>query len=195
MQYRITQRWLKASASAAVLVAAQLVAVASASAADLYNTYPPARSGSAYDDPRYADLYGTPPPRHEAPYKPSYEYRQEYRHEYRHEYRDRHPVPSEPVYRDRQPNQYSEVHPRHRAYSAGPGCLQKDEISLNLERDGWRDFHDPQVIDRGTAFVKARRHGRTFQLKLDRCSGDIIAARPVDHRGPYADYERPYRTY
>lgn len=189
------QSWLRASVLAVAVMGANVVAdvvtVGSASAADLYNTYPPPRTGSAYDDPRYADLYGTPPPppRYEAPYKPQYEYR--------HEPRYSHPVPSEPIYRDRYPRQYSEAPLPHppRAYSAGPGCLAKDEISFNLERDGWRDFHDPQIIDRGTAFVKARRQGRTFQIKLDRCSGDIIGARPLDQRGPYADYERPYRTY
>ncbi len=185
------QSWLRASILALAVTGASIATVQSATAADLYNTYPPPyRQGSAYDDPRYADLYGTPPPRrhdeerYRAPYKAPYEDRYS------------HPVPSEPVYRDRHPRQYSEVYPSPRAYSAGPSCLAKDEISYNLERDGWRDFHDPQVIDRGTAYVKARRQGRTFQLKLDRCSGDIIAARPVDHRGPYADYERPtYRTY
>jgi hypothetical protein len=184
------QRWLRASVLAAALTGAVTGAgTLSANAADLYNTYPqPSRHGSAYDDPRYADLYGTPPPqryeeRYAQPYRPP------------HEQRYSHPVPSEPVYRDRHPRQYSEVHPSPRAYSAGPGCLAKDEISYNLERDGWRDFHDPQVIDRGSAFVKARRQGRAFQLKLDRCSGDIIAARPIDQRGPYADYERPNRTY
>jgi hypothetical protein len=158
----VMQSWLRASALAAAVLGANVFAVGSASAADLYNTYPSPRAGSAYDDPRYADLYGTPPPppRYDAPYKPHYEYRPEPRYG--------HPVPSEPIYRDRYPRQYSEA-PLHapRAYSAGPVCLAKDEISFNLERDGWRD----------------------------RCSGDIIAARPIDNRGPYADYERPYRTY
>jgi hypothetical protein len=189
----VMQSWLlkniRASVWATAVIGANLTG-GSASAADLYNTYPSPRTGSAYEDPRYADLYGTPPPppsRYEERYAPSYKPP--------HEHRYSHPVPSEPIYPDRTPRQYSEVYPSPRAYSAGPRCLAKDEISYNLERDGWREFHDPQVIDRGTAYVKARRQGRMFQLKLDRCSGDIIAARPIDQRGPYADYERPYRTY
>lgn len=186
------QSWLKGAALGAAIAGVALgAATLTAHSADLYNEYPPAnRSGSAYDDPRYADLYGNPPPRpryddrYAPPYRPPVEYR------------DRYPVPSEPIYRDRYPRQYSEARPDYRAYSAGPGCRSKDEISYNLERDGWRDFHDPRVIDQGSAFVKARRYGRMFQIKIDRCSGDIIGARPLDPpRGPYADYERPYRTY
>ncbi len=188
--------WLRATAMAVAVTSAGLAIMIAtptgsspAFAADLYNSYPYPRTGSAYDDPRYADLYGGPPPpaRHDErfapPYKPP------------HDYRYSHPVPSEPIYRDQYPRRFSEAPRDHRAYSAGPQCLAKDDISINLEREGWREFHDPQVIDRGTAFVKATRHGRTFQLKLDRCSGDIIAARPLDRRGPYADYERPNRTY
>ena len=114
------------------------------------------------------------------------------------------PIPREPIYRDdyRAPRQFSDArtHASPRAYSVGPGCLGKDEISEQLSRDGWRDFHDPRVIDQGQAFVKARRSGRTFQLIVDRCSGDVIGARPLDaapgaYAGPYADTERPYRRY
>ena len=44
--------------------------------------------------------------------------------------------------------------------------------------------------------LTARRNGRTFQLKVDRCSGDVLTARPLDQYRPYADYGyRPYRTY
>lgn len=191
--------WLRASALAAAVSAA---AALQATATDLYNGYPPPpRTGSAYDDPRYADLYGNGPPprpvpyeerRYAAPYAPS-----PAPHGYGYP-----PIPREPVYRDAYPypRQYTDARPYPspgtRAYSAGPACLGKDEISDQLARDGWRDFHDPRVIDQGTAFVKARRAGRTFQLKVDRCSGDVIGYRPLDPRpGPYADYERPYRSY
>lgn len=206
MQAKIMQVWLRASALAAVVSAA---AALQATATDLYNGYPPPpRTGSAYDDPRYADLYGhTPPPpapyedrRYAAPYPAYPAYPPPPR-----PYGFGHPpIPREPIYRDdyRAPRQFSDARPYsgYRAYSAGPGCLGKDEIGEQLARDGWRDFHDPQVIDQGSALVKARRNGRTFQLKVDRCSGDVIGARPLEFRpgpyaGPYADYERPYRRY
>jgi hypothetical protein len=183
---------------AAGLSAAALAGTAATSlAADLpYRDY--GRNGSAYDDPRYADLYGdgpTAPPaperRYAAPHQPQYQPQHGYNHP---------PIPREPVYRDEhRPRQYVEVEPRHRAYSAGPGCVARDDIKYGLERDGWRDFRDPQIIDRGTAALTARRNGRLFELKVDRCSGDVITARPLEprHSGPYADYEGrpPYRTY
>jgi hypothetical protein len=184
-----TTRWLMA---AGLAVAAVAGGAATALAADLpYRDH--GRTGSAYDDPRYADLYGDAPPppavdrRYVAPHQP--------RHGYGHP-----PIPREPVYRDDyQPRQYVEAEPRHRAYSAGPACLPRDEIKYGLEREGWRDFRDPQIVDRGTAVLSARRNGRLFELKVDRCSGDVITARPLEprHGGPYADYEgrAPYRTY
>jgi signal peptidase I len=177
---------LAAGVSAAALVGGAI----SALAADLpYRDY--GRNGTAYEDPRYADLYGDAPPaperRYVPPHQPQYGYNNP-------------PIPREPVYRDAyRPRQYVEVEPRHRAYSAGPGCMPRDEIKFGLERDGWRDFRDPQIIDRGTALLTARRQGRLFELKVDRCSGDIIAARPLEpsQRSPYADYEGrpPYRIY
>ena len=54
-----------------VLAAGLLAAAATtgAQAADLYDGPPPDRYGSAYDDPRYADIYRypVPPPRYAAP--------------------------------------------------------------------------------------------------------------------------------
>jgi hypothetical protein len=184
--------WLRASAFAAASLVASAVAV---QAADLnYRDYG-ARQGSAYDDPRYADLYGdepTQPPQPERRYAQPHQPHPGYGHA---------PIPREPVYRDHQPRyeyrpQYSEAYPRPRAYASGPGCLHRDQIRQGLERDGWHDFRDPQILDQGTASLTARRNGRAFQLKVDRCSGDVLTARPLDHYRPYADYGyRPYRTY
>ena len=93
------------------------------------------------------------------------------------------------------------------------GCPTKDEISRGLERDGWSGFNNPRVLDRDTATVDARRpNGRPFQLELDRCTGEILAARQLDQRrfsddqrryddapsryGPYADDTRRFlRSY
>ena len=53
---------------------------------------------------------------------------------------------------------------------------------------GWHDFHDGDV--RGDiATVRARRpSGRLFDLAIDRCSGEIVSAQPLEPRriGPYA---------
>lgn len=174
------------------VLAAGLMAAAAATgaqAADLYDG-PPDRYGSAYDDPRYADIYKypAPPPRYVAPP----------------------PVPRERVYREEYyereydaPRRYSGYEPR------GPyanGCLPRAEIKERLLRSGWHDFHDGDV--RGeVATVRARRpSGRLFDLVIDRCSGEIVDARPLEprrygpfaHGGPYAygppprRWERPY---
>ena len=121
-------------------------------AADLYDDAP-VRRGSAYDDPRYAEMYGRPP----APPQRAYEY-------------------------DRQ-------QPSRRAQN----CPSKDEISRMLERDGWGGFNNPQLIDRDTATIDARRpNGRPYRLEVDRCTGDVLAARPMDLPRYSAD-ERTYR--
>lgn len=186
-------RWLRASALAAATLSASALM---AQAADLnYRDYGN-RQGSAYEDPRYADLYGDAPPappqperRYAAPYQPHQPPHPGYGHA---------PIPREPVYRDHQPRYEYQPHadgpPRRRSYAAGPACLQRDEIRHGLERDGWHDFRNPQVLDEGTAMLTARRNGRPFQLKVDRCTGDVLTARPLEQYRPYADYgPRPYR--
>ena len=179
-------RWLVAVG----LAAATSVGGASfALAADLNYRDDPGRYGSAYEDPRYADLYGhKPPPPYPEP------------RTYAHGYGGGPPVPPAPIYRDNdrhsQYRQYSDS-PRHHAYGARPGCVPKDEVKFELQREGWTDFHDAQVIDGGVAIVRARRNnGRPFELKVDRCTGEVIAARPLEPRpGPYADYDRGPRGY
>ena len=157
--------------------------LAPAAAADLIGEDPPDRYGSAYEDPRYADLYGRQPPRPRAdPYRPLYE---------------EPPLPRERVYREDE-RDYG------RRYSSRTGCPSKDEISRALELDGWRAFRNAQVIDREIATVDAQRpNGRPFRLRVDRCSGTVISARPLDgpvyseydRYGAYAEGRRGYRPY
>lgn len=166
------------SLTALLVLGGASLSLRAAQAADLYSYDAPPAYGSAYDDPRYADLYGRQAPRVET-------YREEYR-----EYGAA-PIPRAPVYRERY---------------ADRGCPSKDEISRRLERDGWRGFHNPQVIDRQVATIDAQRpNGRPFRLEVDRCTGEILAERPLDRPrygysydgyGPYAEYgRRPYRSY
>lgn len=164
------------------MVAGLATLAAPASAADLYSEGPP---GSAYDDPRYADLYGRPPARVET-------YRSETYKSY-----EPLPVAPPPIYRE----QYVERGPRD--------CPSKHEITRSLERQGWYGFHNPQVIDRDIATIDAQRpNGRPFRLEVDRCSGSILAERPLDRPrygygyggghgpGPYAEYgRRPLRSF
>ena len=158
-------------------------------AADLYSEGPPPSYGPAYDDPRYADLYGRPPARVET-------YRSDtYRSYETPRYYEPPPIPRADVYQDE----------RRYADRAHRDCPTKAEISRRLERDGWGAFRNPQVIDRDTATIDAQRpNGRPFRLEVDRCTGEVLAQRPLDrprygsesYYGPYADNgRRPLRSY
>lgn len=184
------KRWLYGLAASATLTALS----AAATAADLNYYDPPQRHGSAYDDPRYADLYGYAPPPPPPPFVEKRYYGERYGY-------DRVPIPKEPVYRDYNDGvppvrrRYSDV-PRHRVYGVKPACAPKDEVQFRLQQDGWHGFHDARPLDSETAQVKARRrNGRLFELTIDRCSGDVVQARPLEPRGmPYADrrWDRSY---
>lgn len=193
-KWLLGRQWLLGAAGSAALAA---LSSATAWSADLNYYDPPQKYGSAYDDPRYADLYGRSPPPPPAPPIPEKRY---YGEGYGRDY-GRVPIPREPVYRDydeRPPyeGRYAEAPPRQRIYGARPGCAPKDEVRYRLEQEGWTGFHDAQIANDNTAYVKARRqNGRLFALTVDRCSGDIIAARPLEPRGlPYADrrFDRNY---
>jgi hypothetical protein len=171
--------------SLALMVSLLTVAgAAGAQAADLYDG-PPPPYGSAYEDPRYADIYKYPPP---------------YSVHRGHERFAEPPIPRERVYRDDHsyepkyvpgPKRYSYIEPRHFA----DRCIPRDIIKDRLLRSGWHDFHDGDV--RGDiATIRARRpSGRLFELAIDRCSGDIVHADPLEPRryGPYAYDAGPRR--
>lgn len=150
-------------------------------AADL--PYEGDRYGSAYDDPRYADIYGrgAPQPRtytYRVPEPPAYD-----------RYEERPPIPREPVYREDYPK-YGSRAPYYDGHARRSGCPSQNQIRADLERRGWNDFHSPRVLDSGAALVRARRpSGRLFELMLDRCDGHIMEARPLEPRrfGPYAE--------
>lgn len=180
----------------AMAAVAVMTIAAPALAADLGDEPPPDRWSSAYEDPRYAYLYGrTPPPPPPTVYAPPPR---------RYSYDDHPPVPREPVYRDR----YAYAPPPREGYAdrwsydrrpQGRACLSREAAREAIERQGWSDFHDVQVVDHGTAYVKARRpSGRLFELQIDRCSGEVVNARPLEPRyRPYADRGewRPPRAY
>jgi len=171
------------------MLAASLLAAAlptGAIAADLDQGPAYDRRGTAYEDPRYADIYRYP----DRPAPPPYA---------------RPPLPREPIYRDderdyhdkgdyRGPPRYSYADPRapHAAR-----CVPREEVRYRLTRLGWHDFHDVDL--RGElATVRARRpSGRLFDLTIDRCSGEIVDSRPLEARpyGPYAYGAPPPRRW
>jgi hypothetical protein len=158
------------------VLAAGLLAAATASgaqAADLYDDPPPAgRYGSAYEDPRYADIYKYPPapPRYAVPGPGPYvgPYAGA-------------PIPREPVYG----NGYYGRDPRGRY---ADHCVPREVIKDRLIREGWHDFHDRDAQGDLISIRARRPSGRLFSLAIDRCTGEIVAADPLEGRGygPYA---------
>ena len=138
----------------------------SAIAADLDDGPPYDRRG-AYDDPRYADIYKhpvPPPPPYAAPLPPR---GPAYREEYDDYGRGRYPL--------------------------AQNCVPRGEVRERLHRAGW---HDLEALDvqGGVANIQARRpSGRLFSITLDRCSGEIISAVPLEPRRWGGGYgPRPY---
>jgi hypothetical protein len=170
--------------SASLLAAALLLGARPVAAADLDYGYGPVpdRYASAYEDPRYRDLYApAPPPAYRyqpRPYAPG-------------------PVPPGYVYRDHAPDRFAEWGPGD-DWRYGPGCLPRHEIKERLVAEGWRDFYDLEIA-RSFARVKARRpNGDLFALKVERCNGQVVRADLLERygAGPYAwqGQPRPYET-
>ncbi len=145
---------------------AGLVAV-SAVAASLFVTTLPARSadlyepphyGSAYDDPRYGDNYGDESPNNN---------------------RYAEPQDDEPIYPPGRVYGDETFEPRYEPprYAREDGCVPRDVAHARLRDDGWSDFR--AVEPRGSVvLLQARRpSGRLFELTIDKCSAEVIAAR------------------
>lgn len=171
----------KGTRFAAALAVALVAGAGAALAADLdYGRVPSDRYSGAYEDPRYRDLYG-----------PETRYDQRY-------YRPQHPVPVPPanVYREPdhyrpypEPRRYSQAEPDDWRYRGG--CLPREEIRRRLVEEGWREFHDLELRN-GYARVRARRpSGDLYDLKVDRCSGEVVKA-DVIQRGGYGPYAQDH---
>lgn len=189
--------WPTRSVAASLLAALLLSTATAASAADLsYGSREPGYD-DPYDDPRYADIYRHPPPRADV-YRESFKdddarYRAPPRDDYdddgddvpprRYSDRDRGYLP--PM---REPPRFSSVD-RFRDDRRHDGCTPRHLVKQRLRAEGWSDFHD-LALDGDTARVRARRpSGRLFELQVDRCSGEIVNARPF---GPHAFRDRRY---
>jgi hypothetical protein len=162
-----------------------------ASAGDIYDKAP--RHGSAYDDPRYADIYGDAPVRRYEPPRyappPSYgppRYAERYEPREHSEYDDRSRYYLRPMPGVRRFD--------GRRYADRGGCVDRRDIRDQLIAEGWRDFNDLEI--RGeVALITARRpNGHAYRLKLDRCSGDILHARALNE-SPYDSYAQRRGAY
>lgn len=218
-------------ANCAVVGALAIVGVTAsidvAQAADLNPYAYNGKTGSPYSDPRYAELYG-PDHRHDTrrrhqDYVAKYNDRhaeadryrdhrapidRHYRHDAyrkpRHDYvgrhYDRYGRPLEPTYERRHERPHSRRWQRR--FALAPHCVPRRVVMRRLFRDGWHDFHG-LALQGPQAQVRARSDdGRLFALTIERCSGEIVAARQVEYRhtngryngdDPRAYTEVPYR--
>jgi len=193
-------RHIRSAVLAAILL---VLPAATVTAADLgYDGRGAQGFDDPYDDPRYANIYGRDePPRTYHLERPDRASRNQAYQAYEPlddededpPYADapsRHggylePLPHPPRFDDRR-------HARH-GYASDRRCLPRELIRDRLKDAGWHDFHDLELAG-DTAVIRARRpSGRLFEIRLDRCNGEIIGVRRL---GPYAlDTPRGARSY
>lgn len=191
--------------TAAIVLAAALPLSRAASAADPYDenyteppydeTYEAYEKGesrySAERHPRYGEA--RPSERYDAPYDNG---------ELPGSIKDGYPVPMPPPEAGAPPPppRYAERPPvrveRYERERYTAACLDRWEIRRELRREGWRDIR-PLGGDGGIVHVRARRSGsgRPFDLRVDRCSGEVLAARPRHHGVAYRDHGEGYRDW
>lgn len=108
--------------------------------------------------------------------------------------KDGYPVPMPPPEANAPspPPRYAE-RPPVRVERYREACLERWEIRRELRRDGWRDIR-PEGGGDGIVHIRARRagSGRPFDLRVDRCSGEVLGARPF-HAG--VAYREGYRDW
>jgi hypothetical protein len=168
-----------------VVAALSVASAAPARATDIYDRYGP-RAAAPDDDPRYGDVFTHPAPPPARRYaEPRYE-----------EPRYVEPPRDDYVPRDRR-DRYGYLAPmnppRYQDYEGErePHCLPRAEIKRSLVHEGWRDFHELELRG-GLALINARRpNGQLYALRVDRCSGEIVKAKPLHERPvPYAYGDR-----
>lgn len=176
--------------TAAVVLAAALPLSRAATAGDLYAEPP---YDTAYDERGYGDRhsrYGEarPAERYDAPYDdvddeplPG-------------SIKDGYPVPQPPPAASAPPPppRYAErpaVRVERYERERYVACLERWQIRRELRREGWRDVR-PMGGDGNIVHMRARRagSGRPFDLRVDRCSGEVLAARPHHYGVAYRDW-------
>lgn len=57
-------------------------------------------------------------------------------------------------------------------------CLYPQQIRRKLAHYGWHGF-DVVKLRHNTALICSYRHGKPYELKVDRCTGEIYRTRPL----------------
>lgn len=79
-------------------------------------------------------------------------------------------------------------------YDDRGGCLPRQAIRQRLRDDGWRDIQRVDVRGGNVILTAERPNGQIFNIKVDRCNGEIIDARKA-HDAVYGEYRPRYRGY
>jgi hypothetical protein len=74
------------------------------------------------------------------------------------------------------------------------GCTPRWQVKRRLQADGWRNFERLAVRPRVVVIRAERPNGRPFDLKVDRCTGEVVDQRPARFRG-YGVYGPGPRRY
>jgi hypothetical protein len=176
-------------AAASAVAAALFATISPAVSADLYAP----RYGSAYDEPRYGDAYGEtyresstydryaePQDDFDPPYRP--------RTSYKDESLD-HESFKEEIFAD--------YYGRSGRYAErGEHCVPRHIARARLRDEGWRQFRNFEPQGRVVLAQARGPSGGLFDLTIDRCSGEILAARKLyDGRAFAGDSRRYWQRY
>jgi hypothetical protein len=153
--------------------------------------------GDDYDRDDYRDRQAYAPP-----VPPGYAHRDHGDDYGRNDDRDRQayppPVPPGYVHRDYGDDYGRNDYRDRQAYAPPPaygrGCAPHEAIKERLVREGWHEFRDVEERGEFGTIVARGPDGRPFALTLDRCSGEIVNARPLGEHGHFA-YGPPPRYW
>ena len=177
-------------AAAFAVVSSMAFGSAPAFAADLYD--PPRAQAPYYDDPYAADSYGD-----RADTRSDYERYSQPPEDFEPPYRPRVAVRDPKSFDESEIYRRDYVEPPYEAAEGYDGCVPRRVARRRLIRNGWNDFRDLEVRGR-VVLIRARSpSGRPFDLTIDRCSGDIVDARPLRPRiyNEFAYDRRPFRRW
>lgn len=69
---------------------------------------------------------------------------------------------------------------RYRETHLRDACVPREVVRHRLRADGWQDFDLPEPRGAHVVVDARRPNGRLFSLRIDRCSGEVVLARPLE---------------
>lgn len=75
-------------------------------------------------------------------------------------------------------------------FGARGDCRAPRQIRRRLKRQGWWDFHGLRRVGKDFAVRARRPNGTVYQLRLERCTGRVLEARPLSGDGGHRLWAR-----